>query len=312
MLRGRGPRPSGFTLVELLVVIAIIGVLVALLLPAVQAAREAARRSSCSNNLKQLSIGLHNYHDVHLKFPYGVMETGTFHVRDCWAQSILPFIEQGPLFDQYQAINTQWIMDIPATIKDVQIKTYKCPSDGSATNALGNNGGSRGTPTAGFGAQGSYVGCTGDTYMLYTAQLRGIFYNNSQTNFATIVDGTSNTLAFSESIIRGSTSSGGWGDAGSYWGGSRWGGYGFTTLEAPNSTLADQVYQCKSTTFPRAPCTSLTGSSDTTRNFARSYHPGGVQGAFADGSVRFFPNTINIVTWRALGTVNQSEVLNDF
>jgi hypothetical protein len=199
-------------------------------------------------------------------------------------------------------------MDVPDTIKDVHLKVFNCPSDGVSARALGNNGGIRAN---GYGAQGSYVGCTGDGLMLGTAQLRGLFYRDSRSNFATMIDGSSNTLAFSESIIRGATSSGGWGDAGSYWGGARWGGYGFTTMEAPNTTLADQVYACKSTIFPRAPCTSIT-SSDTARNFARSYHPGGVLGALADGSVRFFPETIDIVTWRALGTTSGNEVLGDF
>src|SRR5690348_5835758 len=107
-------RQSGFTLVELLVVIAIIGVLVALLLPAVQAAREAARRTSCSNNLKQLGIALHNYHDTITRFPYGYMETGSLHLRNCWLQQLLPFFEQKSMYDQYAATNVQWIMDIPA------------------------------------------------------------------------------------------------------------------------------------------------------------------------------------------------------
>jgi prepilin-type N-terminal cleavage/methylation domain-containing protein len=307
-MAGARGRRLGFTLVELLVVIAIIGVLVALLLPAVQAAREAARRSSCSNNLKQLGIALHNYHDTHLKFPYGYMESGGFHLRDSWAQNLLPFMEQQPLYDQYMATNVQWIMDVPGTIKDIQIKTFDCPSDGASSSALGNNGGLRAN---GYGMQGSYVGCTGDTLMLGTTRLRGLFYRDSANNFATMTDGSSNTLAFSETIIRGPTSSGGWGDAGSYWGGARWGGYGFTTLEAPNTTLADQVYACKSTTFNRAPCVSIS-SSDTARNFARSYHPGGVQAALGDGSVRFIPQTIDILTWRALGTTGLGEVLGDY
>jgi prepilin-type N-terminal cleavage/methylation domain-containing protein len=98
-------RSRGFTLVELLVVIAIIGVLVALLLPAVQAAREAARRSECANNLKQLALAMHNYHDVHKSFTFGFKAeaAGQSHRRHCWYQSILPFIEQGAYYDQYVA-----------------------------------------------------------------------------------------------------------------------------------------------------------------------------------------------------------------
>ena len=101
------------------------------------------------------------------------------------------------------------------------------------------------------------------------------------------------------------------GDGGSYWGGARWGGYGFTTLEAPNTTVADKVYACKSTTWPKAPCQSI-GGTDQLQVFARSSHPGGVQSALADGSVRFISNTINLTTWRALGTKAGGEVVSDF
>jgi len=299
------PR-TGFTLVELLVVIAIIGVLVALLLPAVQAAREAARRSSCSNNLKQLGIALHNYHDTLQVFPYGYMEEGMLHKRDCWVQQIMPFMEMNNMYDQYMQTNVEWIMDIPGTLKDQPIKALMCPSDGAGP-ATGASGGVR---AGGAGFQGNYVGCTGDGIMLHTAQLRGVFYKLSRSTFGTITDGTSNTLVFSESKIRGSATNG-WGEAGGYWGGARWGGYGFTTLEAPNTTVADKVYQCKSTTFPKAPCISLTGT-DQTQNFARSYHPAGVMATLADGSTRMISNTIDLTTYRALGTAGQGETIGDF
>ncbi len=99
----RGASPRGFTLVELLVVIAIIGILIALLLPAVQAAREAARRAQCSNNLKQLGLGLHNYHDVHKAFPFAwMLDLKTFNVQ-CWGTRVLPFIEQQPLYQGYDS-----------------------------------------------------------------------------------------------------------------------------------------------------------------------------------------------------------------
>jgi len=152
-------RSSGFTLVELLVVIAIIGVLVALLLPAVQAAREAARRSSCSNNLKQLAIGCHNYHDVTLKFPmnYGFTPPSAQHWTEpplavhrstSWMVQVLPFVEQKPLYDQIDfnfdvkldprngtvvnAPNNPSNMFVARTV----VKTYLCPSDGLTGNGL--------------------------------------------------------------------------------------------------------------------------------------------------------------------------------
>ncbi len=297
---------TGFTLVELLVVIAIIGVLVALLLPAVQAAREAARRSSCSNNLKQLGIALHNYHDTLQVFPYGYMEDGMLHKRNCWAQQIMPFMELNNFYDRYMQTNVEWIMDIPGELKDTPIKTLMCPSDGAGP-ATGASGGVR---SGGAGFQGNYVGCTGDGIMLHTAQLRGVFYKNSRSTFGTLTDGTSNTLVFSEVKIRGNANNG-WGEGGGYWGGARWGGYGFTTLEAPNTSVADKVYQCKSTTFPKAPCISLTGA-DQTQNFARSYHPAGVLATLADGSTRLISNTIDLATYRALGTAGQGETIGEY
>jgi prepilin-type N-terminal cleavage/methylation domain-containing protein len=298
-----------FTLVELLVVIAIIGVLVALLLPAVQAAREAARRMSCSNNLKQLALGLHNYHDAVQTFPYGYMESGGFHLRDCWVQQLLPYIEQTAMYNKYMETQVQWIMDVPAALKDQSIAALLCPSDG-VRGAQGSNGGYR---PDGYGAAGSYVGCTGDGLMLgYAKDLRGIFHYDSKNGFFSIPDGSSNTLMLSEVITRGqSNSANGWGDGGSYWGGARWGGYGFTTLEAPNTTVADKVYACKSTTWPKAPCQSI-GGTDQLQVFARSSHPGGVQTALADGSVRFVSDTINLTTWKALGTRAGGEVVGNY
>ena len=137
----RGKRPA-FTLIELLVVIAIIAILIALLLPAVQQAREAARRSSCKNNLNQLGVALHNYHEIFGRFPYGYYHSNTYHGRDTWMQQILPQIDQGPAYDQYAAANVAWVMDTPVNIKDMKVPTLMCPSGVSTWPA-----GSRPRPT---------------------------------------------------------------------------------------------------------------------------------------------------------------------
>ncbi|HEY1068518.1 MAG TPA: DUF1559 domain-containing protein, partial [Pirellulales bacterium] len=99
----------------------------------------------------------------------------------------------------------------------------------------------------------------------------------------------------------------GWGEPGGYWGGAPWGSYGFTTLEPPNTTIADRIYQCKTTTWPGAPCTSLTGT-DNTVVFARSYHSGGAQAFFADGVVALMSESVDPVVYRALGTRAGGEV----
>lgn len=295
----------GFTLVELLVVIAIIGILVALLLPAVQAAREAARRSQCTNNLKQIGLAMHNYHDTYKKFPYGYVENNMVtRKRDCWVQRLFPFMEQQPLLDRYEQQNPQWVMDTVVEVKDAVIENLVCPSDGTLP-PLGGSGGLR---SGGHGFQGNYVVNTGDGAIRATAELRGVFWYNSEANMSSIGDGTSNTLLVSESLRR-SGGTGGWGDAGGYWGGARWAGYGFTTLELPNTPLPDQVHTCKSTTFINAPCTSI-GGTDDLRNYARSYHPGGVNVALGDASVRSLSESIDLTVWRGISTRFQKEAVS--
>ena len=154
-------RRVGFTLIELLVVIAIIAILIALLLPAVQQAREAARRTQCKNNLKQVGLALHNYHDVTSDcFPYGHQQevAGGSHRRDCWYQRVLPYVEQAPLYNAYEADKTEYIHNIAASatvgyIAKTPVTMFSCPSD--STNP---GYGASGSATA---FQGNYVVCAG-------------------------------------------------------------------------------------------------------------------------------------------------------
>ncbi|MEZ6122344.1 MAG: DUF1559 domain-containing protein [Planctomycetaceae bacterium] len=296
----------GFTLIELLVVIAIIAILIALLLPAVQQAREAARRSQCKNNMKQIVLGLHNYHDTHRLFPYGYMESGSFHLRDTWMQQVLPYVDQAPAYNQYQGWVGQWVMDTPPAIKDLIMTVFMCPSDPSGP-AYGGGGGPR---AGGKGFQGNYVVCAGNVQMNANTDSGGMFYGLSSRRMRDMLDGSSNTAFLSESIIRGQSGAS-WGEAGGYWGGGRGGGYGFITLEPPNTTLPDEVYQCKSTTFPNAPCTSLTSYSYT-RNYARSYHEGGVHLGLGDGSIRFVSENIDRTLFQYIGTRQGGEPIGEF
>lgn len=303
---------SGFTLVELLVVIAIIGILVAMLLPAVQAAREAARRSSCSNSLKQLGLALHNYHDVYKAFPIrqGGTNTGTINNNNRLSGLVgmLPFIEQAPLYDQIRGgdannpsqgpqpwVTTNW------PHWGVKLEALDCPSDpGRTTDAI---------------ADTNYVFCVGDTIGQINGQnfnqSRGMFMVRESTRFADIVDGTSNTIAMSEcGTFQGQSVRGGVATSPAFavgnapstclntrdpnnknqylatagvqqWRGSRWPDgattfNGFQTILPPNSP-------------------SCSGTSDTSAGIfsAGSYHPGGAQAVLADGSVRFFAETID-------------------
>ncbi len=304
----------GFTLVELLVVIAIIGILVGLLLPAVQSAREAARRMQCSNNLKQISLALHNYHTAVGSFPYGTLdEKGmTYHGRDTWFQQSWPHMEQQNAYDKYQAANVQWVMDAPPEVKDLVIKAFTCPSDGRAPG-FGGGGGFR---SGGYGFQGNYVGNAGDDYIKINRppypdydiyKLSGVFYANSTTRIDDIRDGTTNTLLISEVKIRGKKGDDGWGEGGGYWGGGQHSSFGFTTMEPPNSNVSDRAWQCKDASSPD--CTTV-GDDINKRVLARSYHPGGVLASLADGSVRFFSDTIDLVTWKALATRDGGEVID--
>ena len=295
----------GFTLIELLVVIAIIAVLVAILLPAVQQAREAARRSQCQNNLKQIGIAMHSYHETLNCFPYGVLNLGGYHLRETWMQQLMPYIDQAPLYNRYQDWIGQWTMDVPKEIRDVVIPGMMCPSDPSGP-AFGGNGGTR---SGASGFQGNYVACIGKTQN-YNVDNGGMFYWNSSTKIRDVVDGTSLTVMASEGIIRGK-SLGGWGEIGGYWGGGEGGGFGFTTLETPNSTITDQNYTCKDTAWPNAPCTSMT-TYGTQRNLARSYHVGGVQALMADGAVKFVANSIDRTTWQNLASRNGMERITAF
>lgn len=308
------PQSLGFTLVELLVVIAIIGILIALLLPAVQAAREAARRSQCTNQLKQLGLAMHNYHDVHKVFPYAYRdESNTTHRRDCWYHRILPFIEQAPYYAQYETYAADYVFSpyTPKSIQGIVVNTMVCPSDPSGPGMGG--GGSL------DGFQGNYAVCAGGGTGTTTIDMNicksdpgGLFGALSKFGLRDCLDGTSNQLLASEGIVRGNAVSA-WGELGGYWGGAPHGSYGFSSAEPPNTTVADRVYSCKSTTWPKAPCENGNANGLTGRwNFARSYHPGGVNAVLADGSVRFVSETVDRVTWRYAGIRDDGNVLKEF
>ncbi len=291
-----------FTLVELLVVIAIIGVLIALLLPAVQQAREAARRMQCTNNQKQLGLAMHNYHDTYQKFPpgyfVGVNQTGTTYnyKRYCWMQSILPFIEQAALADLLQPqINAQ---DLPWTWngRETVVEGFMCPSEPTAPKVN----------TRGF--HGNYLAVHGGQSLKHGDNDRnalGMFYVESTTRFADITDGTSNVAMLGETILvpddndrRGAYYMTGWNTANAT----------LALRDTPNSTLPDTGNSSAMQDYKFAP---FQHSSDWVRVNARSFHPGGVIITRADASVRFVGETVDLTTYRNFGNRADGQVLGE-
>lgn len=309
----------GFTLVELLVVIAIIGVLVGLLLPAVQAAREAARRMQCSSSLHNLGIALHNYHDTHRAFPMGQMNAIALNIapasawnRACWFHSILPFVEQQPLFNLlndftnrtprppgiYIAVNN--VQAAPSDPgRNTIVPLFVCPSDG--------NGPKRTTVTGNEqGFHGNYVLCSGSDVFNPASdaegrRLNGMFFPYSNTKFGSLTDGTSNTLMASEVLVVPDT---GLHDLrGRYY--NTWqGNVLFSTLYPPNTPVGDRSNYCISA--PRRPCQALTATN--TVQSVRSNHTGGANFLLCDASVRFISDSTNLVTYQSTGTRQGGEV----
>lgn len=306
--------PAGFTLVELLVVIAIIGVLVALLLPAVQSAREAARRSQCQNNLKQLGLGLHMHHDTYKKFPVGFNEpatglpAGDYH-EATWAYFILPFIEQQALYDL--AVRTDRFGSTPGPnlqkLFSAVIPTMLCPSDvegelvGGSNRARGNYVANNGIGPLGSERSASPV----------TRGANGVFIANRALGMRDLIDGSSNTAVMSELLKVPGTP----GTKFDYRGVLHYPeGPFYHHNRTPNTNIADEIRNNFCIDIDRAPCNGTYSAFNTRAMIlsARSLHPGGVHVLLGDGSVRFVSDTIHVDTWEALGIPDDGQVLGEF
>jgi prepilin-type N-terminal cleavage/methylation domain-containing protein/prepilin-type processing-associated H-X9-DG protein len=295
----------GFTLIELLVVIAIIAVLIALLVPAVQKVREAANRTRCSNNMRQVAVALHNYHEAYKRFPPGQPQgfysanwysdpTVVDADRSCWVGFILPYIEQAAMYAQYQAwLNAPNSLTCFAPFATTHLATLLCPSDPYSPKLGTVPGNMQGTHT-------NLVVCLGSGFATPNGanglNLDGIFYGRSKTRMSRITDGTSNTLLVSELLFSPDTSQ--HDIRGRVWN-SIHAGAEFSTLYPPNSSIGDNP-QGYCNPLPRAPCASPSVANAYT--LARSMHPGGVNVAFADGAVQFIANGVTPAVYLALGS----------
>jgi prepilin-type N-terminal cleavage/methylation domain-containing protein/prepilin-type processing-associated H-X9-DG protein len=318
-------KRKGFTLIELLVVIAIIAILIGLLVPAVQKVRDAAARAQCQNNLKQIGLGAHNYHDTFKRFPPGDAQP---HRASALAH-ILPYLEQANKYKQFN-----WTVDIHthasnAAARTQDVPVFVCPSDG---------GTGRFTVTIGGVAEpmgwSNYLANLGDNG--WFRNTRGVFYFNSMVKLTAISDGTSNTAMFSE-VKRGPVT-------------------GTDPVTGPDDALVStrvpfatwDQNQAAADLSPVADCENrarvtlkYTGCQyhrgflstafythtvppnyrgrdcirdvgfDRGHYAARSYHTGGVNLLLCDGSVQFVADGIALTTWRALGSRSGGEVVQN-
>jgi prepilin-type N-terminal cleavage/methylation domain-containing protein/prepilin-type processing-associated H-X9-DG protein len=333
-------RSGAFTLIELLVVIAIIAILIGLLLPAVQKVREAAARMKCSNKIKQLALAAHNYHDAHGSFPPGTINTSTTAdtsivppendpngrngggrrgIGGPWICFLLPYMEQPGLYSYFEKIQRErpevvdWFGNgtyAATPIGDKHLDAMDCPShpwhDEKLSNGTGMEHLARGNYAACFGKSGYGV-----EYCNNPAT-GGLFGINSKVKIEQVQDGSSNTLCISEIKYRQPSGTGpSYQDTRGTWGYGVMGGNVFSTQTGPNSASPDGVWGCRSYPAEGMPCTQVSGNYSTLWAAARSYHQGGVNVAFGDGSVRFVRDSIPLVVWQAWGSRGGGEVVSE-
>ncbi len=308
------PRSAAFTLIELLVVIAIIAILIGLLLPAVQKVRESAARATCTNNIKQVALALHSYHDAYSRLPAGTNEllnaNDSQPDRRTWVLMIYPFLEQSTLYNQAEAQVKSAGSCLYSPNRQTPVKTLMCPSD--PANPKTWTGTSPSDPNQ-QGFHTNYVGLAGNSYFDSPSDsggvaLNGMFYGHSKTRLEHVSDGTSNTAMVSEIIL---TKDGAPGHdvRGRIYNCAGSGGVLFSTLYNPNQTAApDRSNYCNGTSNPLAPCS--VGSQDKVQT-ARSYHTGIVNVGLADGSVRTVGNRVSPANWQAFGTRAGNEPVGD-
>ncbi|OWK35523.1 DUF1559 domain-containing protein [Fimbriiglobus ruber] len=273
-------RRAGFTLIELLVVIAIIAILIGLLLPAVQKVREAAARTKCTNNLKQMGLALHAFHDTYQMFPSGYYNAGTF-IQTGWQLQLLPYLEQSALWNQ----SLTWLTANPGSTETnsfpacgFPMPMFICPSNTRPPTFTSG-------PTYELT---SYLGCAG-TSSGNPVSGDGVLYSMSKVRFTDITDGTSNTIAIGERPVTGDLNYG--------WGFSPYGtgaGDGDTVLGAVDKSLAVTMQDVATNVglqTQRVP----NNTSEIDGAHFWSFHTGGANFLYADGSVHFLAYSSNSI-----------------
>jgi len=324
----RSPQRRGFTLIELLVVIAIIAILIALLLPAVQQAREAARRSQCKNNMKQIGLALHNYHDTYNVFPPAALaihnsgvavqptdaEPGRTAVRGGWGWGvyILPFLDQAPLYTLLNP-NGNNFPAAPTNETRTVLPVYQCPTEASPNlhfaTAMGGDGSANGHARSSYAAVcGS--GNNADYANKSPTNTRGMFTYNSSVRMRDVTDGTTNTIMIVERFWDGADSES---RRGAIWAGKCPGGPNNAGNKYSNIVRVENL-----------PAWIING---TNNNAAASMHGGrgqsvpsgtalkggfGTHAVMGDGSVRFISENLHGPTWQLLGQMSDGQIMGEF